>query len=141
MTSAPRESPARKGLLSRNAEFVEYRTFDADVQRLLKKLGVGVSAKQTAAPATIAGAHRAQAIEASTRSSAENFETHGDLADKAREKRTLDKGWTKRLLTPMGGLAVLLAPALIGALVSWLPGSMSGKKETVAADSARQAAE
>jgi len=28
-----------KGLLSRNAEFVEYRNFDADVQRLLKKLG------------------------------------------------------------------------------------------------------
>jgi hypothetical protein len=37
-----------KGLLSRNAEFVDYRTFDTDVQRLLKKLGVGGSAKEVA---------------------------------------------------------------------------------------------
>jgi hypothetical protein len=52
-----------RGLLSRNAEFVEYRTFDGDVQRLLKKLGVGVSAKQAAAPTTIAGTLRDRAIE------------------------------------------------------------------------------
>ena len=133
-----------KGLLSRNAEFVEYRNFDADVQRLLKKLGVGVSAKQTAAPATIAGTQRAQAIERSTRSSAEDFETQGDLADKAREKKPLGKEWMKRWLTPMVGLAVLLAAAVVGALVFWSPGPISGKKAEVAADSvdrARQAAE
>jgi len=38
-----------KGLLNRNAEFVEYRTFDADVQRLIKKLGVGRSTEVKAA--------------------------------------------------------------------------------------------
>ena len=91
-----------KGLLSRNAEFVEYRNFDADVQRLLKKLGVGANAKQTAAPATIAGTQRAQAIEPSTLSSAEDFETQGDLADKARERRTFSKEWAKHWLTPDG---------------------------------------
>src|SRR6476660_9370735 len=100
-----------KGLLSRNAEFVEYRTFDGDVQRLLKKLGVGGSAKQAAAPATIGGTLRDQADERSTRSSAEDFETQGGLADKARERRTLGREWTKRRLTPMVGLTVLLADA------------------------------
>src|SRR6516225_4565070 len=44
-----------KGLLNRNAEFVDYRTFDADVQRLIKKLGVSSNTKQTAAPATVGG--------------------------------------------------------------------------------------
>jgi TIR domain len=133
-----------KGLLSRNAEFVEYRNFDADVQRLLKKLGVGSSAKQTAAPAAIAGTLRDQALEPSTRSSAEDFETQGDLADKARERRTLSKEWTKRWLSPMVGLAVLLAAAVVGALVFWSQGQLSGRKAEVAADSverARQAAE
>jgi hypothetical protein len=134
-----------KGLLSRNAEFVEYRNFDADVQRLLKKLGVGVSAKQTAAPTTIAGTQRAQAIEPSTLSSAEDFEIQGDLAGKARERRTLSKEWTKRWLNPMVVATVLLVvAAVVGALVFWSPGPMSGKKAEVAADSverARQAAE
>jgi hypothetical protein len=133
-----------KGLLSRNAEFVEYRTFDADVQRLLKKLGVGGSAKQTAAPATIAGTLRDQAIERSTRSSADDFETQGDLADKAREKRTLGKEWTKRWLTPMVVATVLLAAAVIGLWVSWSQGPLSGRNAEVAAesiDNARRAAE
>ena len=116
-----------KGLLSRNAEFVEYRNFDADVQRLLKKLGVGVSAKQTAAPATIAGTLRDQAIERSTRSSAEDFETQGDLADKAQAKKPLGKEW-KRWLTPTVVAIVLLAAAVISALVFWSQGPMSGKK-------------
>jgi hypothetical protein len=133
-----------KGLLSRNAEFVEYRNFDADVQRLLKKLGVGSSAKQTAAPAAIAGTLRDQAIERSTRSSAEDFETQGDLADKARETRTLGKEWTKRWLTPIVGATGLLAAAVIGALVFWSPGTTSSKKGEVPAesvDNARRAAE
>jgi TIR domain/PAN domain len=134
-----------KGLLNRNAEFVEYRTFDGDVQRLLKKLGVGVNAKQTAAPATIAGTLRDQITdERSTRSSAEDIETQGDLVDKARERKTLGKEWTRRWLTPMVGLAVLLAAAVIGALVFWSPGPISGKKADVAAvslDRGRQAAE
>jgi hypothetical protein len=133
-----------KGLLSRNAEFVEYRNFDADVQRLLKKLGVSANAKQTAAPATIAGTLRDQAIERSTRSSAEDFETQGDLADKAREKRTLNKEWTKHWLNPMVVATVLLAAAVVGALVFWSPGSISGRKADVAAESvanARRAAE
>ena len=133
-----------KGLLSRNAEFVEYRNFDADVQRLLKKLGVGSSAKQTAAPTTIAGTLREQAVERSTRSSAEDFETQSDLADKARERRTLGKEWTKRWLNPMVGLTVLLAAAVVGALVFWSQGPISSKKADVGADSvdrARQAAE
>ena len=133
-----------KGLLSRNAEFVEYRNFDADVQRLLKKLGVGGSAKQTAAPATIAGTLRDQAIERSTRSSAEDFETQGDLAGKARERRTLSKEWTKHWLNPMVGLTVLVAAAVVGALLFWSPGPISGRKAEVIADSvdrARQAAE
>ena len=132
-----------KGLLTRNAEFVEYRNFDADVQRLLKKLGVGVSAKQTAAPATIAGTQRAQAIQRSTRSSAEDFETQGDLADKAQAKKPLGKEW-KRWLTPTVVAIVLLAAAVIGALVFWSPGPIGGKKAEVAADSverARRAAE
>jgi hypothetical protein len=43
-----------KGLLNRNAEFIDYRTFDADVQRLIRKLGVGASTKQGASPAIIA---------------------------------------------------------------------------------------
>jgi hypothetical protein len=133
-----------KGLLSRNAEFVEYRTFDADVQRLLRKLGVGGSAKQTAVPATIAGTRRAQTIEPSTRSSAQDFETEVDLADKARETRTLGLEWTKRWATPIVGLAVLLAAAVVGALVFWSPELISGKKADVGADSvdrARQTAE
>jgi TPR repeat protein len=133
-----------KGLLSRNAEFVEYRNFDADVQRLIKKLGVGGSAKQAAAPPTIAGTPRDQAIERSTRSSAEDFEIQGDLADKARERRTLSKEWTKLSLTPKVGLTGLVAAAVVGALIVWSPGPMSRKKEEVAADSverARQAAE
>jgi hypothetical protein len=105
-----------KGLLSRNAEFVEYRTFDADVQRLLKKLGVGGSAKRAAAPTTIAGTLREQAIERSARGSAEDFETQGDLADKAREQGPLSSKWTKRLLTTTVGMTVLLAAAVVGAL-------------------------
>jgi hypothetical protein len=131
-----------KGLLSRNAEFVEYRNFDADVQRLLRKLGVDGGAQQTAA--SIVGAQRAPAIGTRARSDAKEFETQGDLADKAPEKRTLDKERTKRWLTPMVGLTVLLAAAVVGALVYWSPGPMSGKKADVAADSvdrARQAAE
>jgi TIR domain/PAN domain len=134
-----------KGLLTRNAEFVEYRTFDGDVQRLLKKLGVGGSAKRAAAPTTIAGTLRDQAIERSTRSRAEDFETQSDLADKARENRIFGNQWTKRWLTPMVGLMVLLAAAVVGALVFWSPGTMSGKKADVVAansvDRARQAAE
>jgi hypothetical protein len=93
-----------KGLLSRNAEFVEYRTFDADVQRLLRKLGVGGSAQQTAAPAATAATQRPQAIEPSTRSSAENFE-QGDLADKVQEKKPLAKE-AKKWLAPVLGVAV-----------------------------------
>ncbi len=38
-----------KGLVDRQAEFVEYRTFDTDVQRLIKKLGLS---PQTAVTAT-----------------------------------------------------------------------------------------
>src|ERR1700730_9001204 len=132
-----------KGLLSRNAEFVEYRTFDADVQRLLKKLGVGGSAKQTAAPAKITGTLRDQAFELSTPSGAKNLETQGDLADRAREKRT-GKEWTKHWRTPMMGVTVLLAAGVIGALVFWSPGPISVEKEEGAAesiDSARRAAE
>ena len=52
-----------KGLLNRNAEFVEYRTLDADVQRLIKKLGMGGSAKQTAASATVVGTVQEQVVE------------------------------------------------------------------------------
>lgn len=34
-----------KGLVDRQAEFVDYRTFDADVQRLIRKLGLGQDSK------------------------------------------------------------------------------------------------
>jgi hypothetical protein len=36
-----------KGLVDRQAEFVEYRTFDADVQRLIKKLGLSKDPQTT----------------------------------------------------------------------------------------------
>jgi hypothetical protein len=36
-----------KGLVDRQAEFVEYRTFDADVQRLIKKLGLSKDSQTT----------------------------------------------------------------------------------------------
>ena len=134
-----------KGFLNRNAEFVEYRTFDADVQRLIRKLRVGGSTKQGASPAIIAGTQRDQAIEEhDSRSSAERSEAQGDLADKPREKKTLVKEWTKGWLTPTIVATVFLAAAAIGTLVFWPPGLLSGKRVEITAkgaDSARQAAE
>ena len=77
-----------KGLLYRNAEFVEYRTFDADVQRLIRKLGVGGSTKQGASPTIIAGTQLDEAVEERDhRSNAEGPNAQGDL--KTREKKTL----------------------------------------------------
>jgi chemotaxis protein histidine kinase CheA len=134
-----------KGLLNRNAEFVEYRTFDADVQRLIRKLGVGGSTKRGASPAIIAGTQRDQAIEEhDSRSSAESLEAQGDLADKLREKKPLVKEWTKGWLTPTIVATVLLAAAAGGILAFWSPGLLSGKRVEITAkgaDSARQAAE
>jgi chemotaxis protein histidine kinase CheA len=134
-----------KGLLNRNAEFVEYRTFDADVQRLIRKLGAGGSTKRGASPAIIAGTQRDQAIEEhDSRSSAESLEAQGDLADKLREKKPLVKEWTKGWLTPTIVATVLLAAAAIGILAFWSPGLLSGKRVEITAkgaDSARQAAE
>jgi hypothetical protein len=132
-----------KGLLNRNAEFVEYRTFDADVQRLIKKLGVGRSTKPGAPPAIIAGTQLEQAIEErDSRSGAEGSEVQGDLADKP--KKIIDREWTKRWLAPMAIATVLLAAAVIGTLVSWSPGLLSGRKAEVTTkeiDSSRQATE
>jgi chemotaxis protein histidine kinase CheA len=134
-----------KGLLNRNAEFIEYRTFDADVQRLIRKLGVGGSTKRGASPAIIAETPRDQAIEEhDSRSSAESLEAQGDLADKPREKKPLVKEWTKGWLTPTIVATVLLAAAAIGILAFWSPGLLSGKRVEITAkgaDSARQAAE
>jgi hypothetical protein len=133
-----------RGLLHRNAEFVEYRTFDADVQRLIKKLGVSGSAKQAAASAQLVATMREQVAEPNARESAEGSETQGDLADKPREKKTLGREWSKRWLTPMAIATVLLAAAVIVTLVSWSPGLLSGRKVEVTTkevDSARQAAE
>ena len=91
-----------KGLLNRNAEFVEYRTFDADVQRLIKKLGVGRST-----------------------------EVQGGLSDKPRAKKIINRDWAKHWVTPMAIATVLLAAAVIGILVSWTPGLLSFRKAEV----------
>jgi hypothetical protein len=108
-----------KGLLYRNAEFVEYRTFDADVQRLIRKLGVGGSTKQGASPTIIAGTQLDEAIEERDhRSSAEGPNAQGDLADKTREKKTLGK---ERRLIPTIVAMVLLAAAVIGTFAFWPP--------------------
>jgi hypothetical protein len=134
-----------KGLLNRNAEFVEYRTFDTDVQRLIRKLVVVGSTKQGASPTIMAGTQLDEAIEErGHRSSAGGSEAQGDLADKTREKKTLGKEWTKGWLTPTIVATVLLAAAAIGTLVFWSPGLLSGKRVEITAkgaDSARQAAE
>jgi hypothetical protein len=133
-----------KGLLNRNAEFVDFRTFDADVQRLIKKLGVGTGAKQTAAPATVGGTVREQVVERNARDTAEDSKTQDDLLDKVRENRPFDKEWRKRWLTPVVAATVLLAVGVIGTLVSWSPGLLSGGKVEVTQkdiDGARQAAE
>jgi hypothetical protein len=126
-----------KALLNRNAEFVEYRTFDADVQRLIKKLGVG---RSTNRPAIIA----ATQLERDGRSGAEGPEAQGDLADKPREKETAGGVWTKHRLTATVIATVLLGAAVIGTLVSWSPGLLSGRKAEVTTkevDGTRQAAE
>ena len=104
-----------KGLLNRNAEFVEYRTFDADVQRLIKKSGVG-----------------------------RGTEVQGGLSDKPRAKKIINRDWAKHWVTPMAIATVLLAAAVIGILVSWTPGLLSFRKAEVttnAIDNTRQAAE
>jgi hypothetical protein len=126
-----------KGLLNRNAEFVDFRTFDADVQRLIKKLGVGSSAKQTAAPEIVGGTAREQVAERNARDTTEDTKTQSDLLDKVRETRPFDKEWRKRWLTPVVAATVLLAVGVIGTLVSWSPGLLSGGK----VESAREAAD
>jgi hypothetical protein len=133
-----------KGLLYRNAEFVEYRTFDADVQRLIRKLGVGGSTKQGASPTIIAGTQLDEAIEeVDHRRSAEGSGAQGDLADKPREKKTLGEERKKGWLTPTIVATVLLAAVAIGTLAFWSSGLLSSKWEIAAkeVDSARQAAE
>jgi cytoskeletal protein RodZ len=130
-----------KGLLYRNAEFVEYRTFDADVQRLIRKLGARESTKQGASPSIVARTQLDQATkERDHRSGAEGLGAQGDLADKPHEKKTLGedkKSWLKSMIVA----TVLLAAAVIGTLVFWSPALLSGKRVEVAAkgvDSARQ---
>jgi hypothetical protein len=135
-----------KGLLNRNAEFVDFRTFDADVQRLLKKLGVGGSGKQTVS-ATVVRSFGDQVVKPDARERAEGSETQGDLADNTRQKRTLDKEWRKRWLTPLVAALVILAAA-IGALFFLSPELLSGRKvdadtastKLAGAEQARQAA-
>lgn len=112
-----------KGLLYRNAEFVEYRTFDADVQRLIRKLGVGGSTQQGASPAIIAGTQLDEAIEQRDhRSRAESSEAQRDLADKTRETKTLGKERKKGWFTPTIVATALLAAAAIGTLAFWRVG-------------------
>jgi hypothetical protein len=133
-----------KGLLYRNADFVEYRTFDADVQRLIRKLGVGKGTKQGAST-VVAGTQLDQAIEERDhRSSSEGSEAQSDLTDKTREKKSLNMERKKGWLTPTIVATVLLAAAVIGTLAFWSPGLLSGKRMEIAAkevESARQAAE
>jgi type II secretory pathway component PulC len=103
-----------KGLLSRNAEFVEYRNFDADVQRLIKKLGIGDVPKRAVAPAIAAKTLRDQVTdEPIIQRSAEGFEIKADAADKIQEKKPLAKEPTKRWLTP-----VVVGIVLLGAIVA-----------------------
>jgi hypothetical protein len=131
-----------KGLLNRNAEFVDFRTFDADVQRLIKKLGVSSNTKQTAAPATVGGTAREQVVERNALDT--DTKTQGDLLDKVRETRPFDKEWRRRWLTPVVAATVLLAVGVIGTLVSWSPGLLSGGKvegTTKEVDRAREAAD
>jgi Hsp70 protein len=47
-----------KELVDRQAEFVEYRTFDADVERLIRKLGLGRTAGRTGSPQQPSGRAR-----------------------------------------------------------------------------------
>jgi TIR domain len=130
-----------KGLLYRNAEFVEYRTFDADVQRLIRKLGVAGSTKQGASPTIIAGTQLDEAIEERDhRSSAGGPNAQGDLADKTREKQTLGKERKKGWLIPTIVAMVLLAATVIGTFAFWPP-VKDGKITAEKVDVALQAAE
>jgi TIR domain len=86
-----------KGLLNRQAQYVDLRNFGTDVQRLINKLGMGSTAKRTTSSATEVATPRPEA--------------EADLADKAREKKTGGiKGW----LTRVAAATALLAVAVIG---------------------------
>src|SRR5262249_23216664 len=120
----------------------DFRTFDADVQRLIKKLGVGSGAKQTAAP--VGGTVREQVVERNARDTAKDSKTQDDLLDKVREKGLFDKEWRKSWLTHVVAATVLLAVGVIGTLVSSMPGLLSGGKVEVTQkdiDGAQQDAE
>ena len=101
-----------KGLLNRNAEFVDYRTFDADVQRLIKKLGIGDISKQVVAPVIVEEKQREQvANERIIRRSAGGVESKADPADKIQEKPPGRKP-TRRWLTALAVGLVLLGAAV-----------------------------
>jgi hypothetical protein len=106
-----------KPLLNRHAEFVDYRTFDTDVQRLIKKLGIVGDINQPTISGNVVETAREAPVNLNARGSTKESELEHDLSSKVQETRP--RGKLARWLTTVVAVVVAigsLAAVLIGAL-------------------------
>jgi hypothetical protein len=114
-----------KPLLDRHAEFVDFRTFDTDVQRLIKKLGIGGRSDQTTAGSSL-DIVRKVVVEPNV---GDGGDGERDFVVNAQENKARAK--QSRSVTsvkPVLLAAALLGAALIGAFATWSIESQTGSK-------------
>jgi TIR domain len=134
-----------KPLLNRHAEFVDFRTFDTDVQRLIKKLAIGSDADPMIISESVPETPREGLLDSNARGSAKQSEIERDLADRDQERKPRGKQ-TRWLTTAVAVLLVTgsLVAVLIGAFESWAPRSLGGAEVAATpndVDMARQSLE
>jgi hypothetical protein len=131
-----------KPLLNRHAEYVDFRTFDTDVQRLIKKLGIGT------ASISLEGIEptREVFVDARTRKGTSQAETEREFSDSGQESKRETKQARWLAIGAAAAIAIAsLAAVSIGKIESWLQDTESAQRAAAArmadAQKALQAAE